>query len=261
LALSKGYEVQLNSSPSEQRKTGSLYAVVDLAKSPVDETQWFKVGIRVQDKHITIHLNGEKVVDYIEPENPERPEDLAASGSARREAQSRSRRMIPGVSSTSKISGSGGYHKRCLPFFFLPPIYHMKCKDRPLLLASAVAGLLLVANTPPPAGLNLVEEGDFEELRGTEFTHWGPAGFAGGTSKIKFLAQQEGGNTFARIHVPEEQPDDSRTGSFKLSSWIAVDPQWKKLTVKARVRTKNWRKNAPSWNGAGSDGPLRRRQR
>ena len=73
LALSEGYEVQLNSSPGEQRKTGSLYAVVDLAKSPVDETQWFRIRIRVQDKHITVHVNDEKVVDYVEPENPQRP--------------------------------------------------------------------------------------------------------------------------------------------------------------------------------------------
>jgi hypothetical protein len=96
-----------------------------------------------------------------------------------------------------------------------------------------------------------VEEGDFEELRGTEFSQWAPAGFAGGTSKIKFLAQQEGGNTYARLVVPEDQPDDARTGSFKMKGWIAVDPAWKKLSVKVRVRTKNWRKNAPNWNGAG----------
>ena len=101
------------------------------------------------------------------------------------------------------------------------------------------------------APLNLLEEGDFEELRGTELAQWSPAGFAGGTSKIKFLAQQEAGNTFARIVVPEDQPDNARTGSFKMKGWISVDPAWKKLSVKVRVRTKNWRKNAPDWNGAG----------
>jgi hypothetical protein len=73
LALAQGYEVQLNSAPNEARKTGSLYAVVDLAKSPVDETEWFRIRIRVEDKHIVVHVNDEQVVDYTEPENPERP--------------------------------------------------------------------------------------------------------------------------------------------------------------------------------------------
>ena len=36
--LAKGYEIQLNSTEKEKRKTGSLYAVVDLDKSPVDES-------------------------------------------------------------------------------------------------------------------------------------------------------------------------------------------------------------------------------
>src|SRR5262249_39106609 len=43
LHLKNGYEVQLNSSESEKRKTGSLYEVVDLAVSPVDESKWFTV--------------------------------------------------------------------------------------------------------------------------------------------------------------------------------------------------------------------------
>src|SRR4051812_17951374 len=62
--LANGYEVQLNSTEKEKRKTGSLYAVVDLAKSPVDETQWFKVRITVQGKHILVQMNEQTVVDY-----------------------------------------------------------------------------------------------------------------------------------------------------------------------------------------------------
>ncbi len=67
LHLKNGYEVQLNSAPQEKRKTGSLYAVVDLDKSPVDETQWFTVGIRVQGSRITVQVNGRTTVDYTEP--------------------------------------------------------------------------------------------------------------------------------------------------------------------------------------------------
>lgn len=73
--LRNGYEVQLNSSAREKRKTGSLYAVVDIAKSPVDETKWFKVRIRVEGKRIVVHVNGRQMVDYTEPRNPERPKN------------------------------------------------------------------------------------------------------------------------------------------------------------------------------------------
>ena len=71
--LAKGYEVQLNSSPKDKIKTGSLYNVEDLAESPVDETKWFKVRIVVVGKHITVELDGKKVIDYTEPADVKRP--------------------------------------------------------------------------------------------------------------------------------------------------------------------------------------------
>lgn len=69
LHLKNGYEVQLNSSPTEKRKTGSLYDVVDFAESVVDEANWFTVGIRVQDQRIVVRINGKIIVDYTEPPN------------------------------------------------------------------------------------------------------------------------------------------------------------------------------------------------
>lgn len=75
--LSKGYEVQLNSSMIETRKTGSLYSVVDLDASPVDETQWFRIRIKVHERRITVTVNGREVVDYTEPANVERPPERA----------------------------------------------------------------------------------------------------------------------------------------------------------------------------------------
>lgn len=77
LHLAKGYEIQLNSTAKEKRKTGSLYAVVDLDKSPVDESQWFRVRITVKDKRITVHLNDQQVVDYTEPPDVVRPPERA----------------------------------------------------------------------------------------------------------------------------------------------------------------------------------------
>lgn len=75
--LAKGYEVQLNSTAKEKRKTGSLYAVVDLDKSPVDETDWFTLKIVVNDKRIVVSLDGKEVVDYTEPKDVERPKERA----------------------------------------------------------------------------------------------------------------------------------------------------------------------------------------
>ena len=73
--LRNGYEVQINSKAKEKRKTGSLYAIVDLAKTPVDDTKWFKIRIKVEDKRITVHINDKQVIDYTEPANPDRPKN------------------------------------------------------------------------------------------------------------------------------------------------------------------------------------------
>ncbi|MEM8736136.1 MAG: sulfatase-like hydrolase/transferase [Planctomycetota bacterium] len=70
--LHKGYEVQLNSSKKEKQKTGSLYKVVQVTESPVDEEEWFTVRVRVEGKQIEVFIDEHRVVDYTEPENPKR---------------------------------------------------------------------------------------------------------------------------------------------------------------------------------------------
>ena len=70
--LNKGYELQLNSTKREKRKTGSLYAIVDLKESAADETEWFETRLRVEGKRIQVFVDGKKVVDYTEPKNPQR---------------------------------------------------------------------------------------------------------------------------------------------------------------------------------------------
>jgi hypothetical protein len=72
LYLDTGYEIQLNSTEKEKRKTGSLYDVVDFEESIVDETDWFRVNVRVVDKRITVKIDGQQVVDNTEPRNPVR---------------------------------------------------------------------------------------------------------------------------------------------------------------------------------------------
>ena len=103
LHLKNGYEVQLNSAEKEKRKTGSLYAVVDLDKSPVDETQWFTVAIRVQGDRITVRVNGRTTVDYTEPPGvvaqrpPERKGRVLRAEGGAIALQARSRPLVVGT--------------------------------------------------------------------------------------------------------------------------------------------------------------------
>lgn len=72
--LKNGYEIQINSQAGEKRKTGSLYEIVDLSESPVKESEWFKLNIKVVDKQIMVSINGILLIDYTEPESPPRSE-------------------------------------------------------------------------------------------------------------------------------------------------------------------------------------------
>jgi len=65
----KGYEVQVNNTHKDWRKTGSLYAVKDVRQSLAKDNQWFTEHIIVQDKHIIIKVNGKTAVDWTEPED------------------------------------------------------------------------------------------------------------------------------------------------------------------------------------------------
>jgi hypothetical protein len=72
----KGYEAQVNNSQEDWRRTGSLYAIADVDKSPVDDGEWFEYEITVRGKQITLKVNGETTVDYTEPENPPQPDGM-----------------------------------------------------------------------------------------------------------------------------------------------------------------------------------------
>ncbi len=68
----KGYEVQVNNSQSDWRRTGSLYNIKDIKEVYVKDNEWFTEYIKVEGKHVTIKINNKTVVEYTEPENPER---------------------------------------------------------------------------------------------------------------------------------------------------------------------------------------------
>jgi len=65
----KGYEVQVNNSHSDWRRTGGLYAIVDVKEPPAKDNDWFTEYIKVEGRHITIKVNNKTTVDYTEPED------------------------------------------------------------------------------------------------------------------------------------------------------------------------------------------------
>ncbi|HEX2534121.1 MAG TPA: DUF1080 domain-containing protein [Chitinophagaceae bacterium] len=70
----KGYEVQVNNTQSDWRRTGSLYAVQDVREVFVKDNEWFTETIRVEGKRVTIKVNDRTVVDYTEPAGVEKEE-------------------------------------------------------------------------------------------------------------------------------------------------------------------------------------------
>lgn len=65
----KGYEVQVNNSHTDWRRTGSLYAIQDVKEVYVKDNEWYTEYIKVEGKRITIRINDKIVVDYTEPVN------------------------------------------------------------------------------------------------------------------------------------------------------------------------------------------------
>lgn len=66
-----GLEAQVNSSHTDARKTGSVYALKDvLDDAPSEDGQWFDYTIRVDGKRVTISVNDVVVNEYVEPQVP-----------------------------------------------------------------------------------------------------------------------------------------------------------------------------------------------
>jgi hypothetical protein len=71
---SKGYEIQVNNSHTDWRRTGSLYAVEDIREVYVKDYEWYTETIIVKDKKVTIKINDKTVVEYTEPDGIENTE-------------------------------------------------------------------------------------------------------------------------------------------------------------------------------------------
>ena len=75
----QGYEIQVNNSyrgsekNPERRKTASVYNIRNVYFPVANDNEWFKMRIKVVENYIQIFVNGVKVNEYIEPEDPWRP--------------------------------------------------------------------------------------------------------------------------------------------------------------------------------------------
>ena len=68
----KGYEVQVNNSHTDWRRTGSLYGIQDVKDVFVKDNEWFTEYFKVEDKRVIVKLNDKIVVDYTEPDDVKR---------------------------------------------------------------------------------------------------------------------------------------------------------------------------------------------
>ena len=72
----KGFEVQVNNTARgdgdylERKKTGSLYGLRNMYKQLVPDEKPFRIHVAVRGKNVQIRLNGELLVDYVEPTPP-----------------------------------------------------------------------------------------------------------------------------------------------------------------------------------------------
>ena len=62
-----GYEVQVNNSHTDPKRTGGLYGIKDVFEAPAKDNEWFTEEIIVQGKRIITKVNGKVLVDYVEP--------------------------------------------------------------------------------------------------------------------------------------------------------------------------------------------------
>ena len=65
----KGYEIQVNQTHTDWRKTGSVYGLQDVKEVYVKDGEWYTEHIIVNGKHVVIKVNDKVINDYMEPDS------------------------------------------------------------------------------------------------------------------------------------------------------------------------------------------------
>ncbi|GAB3722666.1 3-keto-disaccharide hydrolase [Spirosoma lituiforme] len=66
---SKGYEIQVNQTHTDWRKTGSVYGLQDVKEVFVKDGEWYTEHIIVQGKKVVIKVNDKIINDYTEADS------------------------------------------------------------------------------------------------------------------------------------------------------------------------------------------------
>jgi len=64
---SKGFEVQVNNSHTDWRRSGGLYAVADNKEKVAEDGKWFTEHIIVKGNQVTIFVDGKKTSEWTQP--------------------------------------------------------------------------------------------------------------------------------------------------------------------------------------------------
>lgn len=65
----KGYEIQVNQTHTDWRKTGSVYGLQDVKEVFVKDDEWYTEHIIVQGKKVTVKINDKIINEYTEPDS------------------------------------------------------------------------------------------------------------------------------------------------------------------------------------------------
>lgn len=65
---SQGYEIQVNQTHTDWRKTGSIYGVQDVKVATANDNEWYTQKIIVRGKRIVVKINDKVINDYTEGE-------------------------------------------------------------------------------------------------------------------------------------------------------------------------------------------------
>ncbi|NID11242.1 3-keto-disaccharide hydrolase [Fibrivirga algicola] len=65
----KGYEIQVNQTHTDWRKTGSVYGKQDVKETFVKDDEWYTEHIIVKGNQVTVMINDKVINSYTEPES------------------------------------------------------------------------------------------------------------------------------------------------------------------------------------------------
>lgn len=64
-----GYEIQVNQTHGDWRKTGSVYSFKDVRETFVEDGEWYTKTIIVQGEKITVKVNGKVINEFVESQD------------------------------------------------------------------------------------------------------------------------------------------------------------------------------------------------